>query len=117
MGLEEETLNVQPAYAESFGVASAHLVSPENPLSRGEGATSNVQLKLKPRSDFLKVAQRFNAGFEMEIFFLVPNGTTDIAPLSSLTGLGAVDRHLPSVKTPGYYQNAYQPAAKRSGCS
>ena len=35
-------LTVKPAYAESFGVASAHL-SHLRPAQRGEGGTHNVQ--------------------------------------------------------------------------
>ena len=37
-------LTVKPAYAESFGVASAHL-SRRSPAQRGEGGTLNVQIK------------------------------------------------------------------------
>ena len=33
---------VQPAYAESFGVASAHL-SRRSPAERGEGGTPNIK--------------------------------------------------------------------------
>ena len=39
-----KTPNLQPAYAEGFGVAGAHL-SRRSPAKRGEGGTSNIQLE------------------------------------------------------------------------
>jgi hypothetical protein len=38
--------NVQPAYAEGFGVAGAHL-SRRSPAQRGEGGTFNAQRSIQ----------------------------------------------------------------------
>jgi hypothetical protein len=68
--VEEETLNVQPAYAESFGVASAHLSRRSE--AKEERPTPNVQLKFKPRSDSFESSPAFQRWVETETPFLFP---------------------------------------------